>query len=210
MGVIVNMKKYIVLILCAVFFCGSLVAYFVTTGDYNDQLHAQELEISELQSRVGNLSAAIANKQTQLIHDITGLNVQRLNEDKEVISDFLELVCTWDTYVEYMDAREKIMRRYGLAEDSQFMSIFMPVVGNKTSPDGTNYNQIDTNGLNMKYESITPYVTRIRAGEYSYFSVVRIISSWKNGGETVVRAVITYTVNADGELSDISAVPLAD
>jgi hypothetical protein len=202
------MKKYIIVILCALLLLVVVGNHIVVSRSQDATLTEQRLEIEALTNEVGKLSAAIKNKQTELIFTITGLNMQRTVTDDKVVSDFLEIVCTWDSYDEYMTARETIMRRYDLSEDSEFMSIFMPVVGNKTSPDGTNYNQIDTNGLNMDFESVDSYVTKISADRYSYFTIVNIRSSWKNGGESIVRAAITYTIDADGELTNISAIPL--
>lgn len=203
------MKKYIVVILCAVLLIGVCINYVVVTNRQNDELEAQQLEIESLTNQIATLNAAMNNKQNELVFTITGLNQQRVNKDDGIVSDFLKVVCTWDSYDEYMTARETIMRRYDLAEDSAFMTIFMPVVGNKVSSDGTNYNQIDTNGLNMEFESVESYVTNIVADQYSYFSVVNIRSTWKNGGESVVHAAITYTIDSDGELTNISAIPLA-
>lgn len=203
------MKKYILVSLCALLFVGVLFYYLGVTRSQDASLYEQHMEIESLTNQIGTLSAALNNKQNELIFTITGLNLQRTVADDKIVSDFLDVVCTWDSYDEYMAARETIMRRYDLSEDSAFMSVFMPVVGNKTSVDGTNYNQIDTNGLNMDFESVDSYVTSIVADEYSYFSIVKIRSSWeKNGGESIVRAAIMYTIDSDGVLSNISAIPL--
>ena len=100
------------------------------------------------------------------------------------------------------------MADYDLTESSQFMSVFMPEIGNITSSDGTNYNKIDVLGLNMTDQRIKSYVTKIDGGDYSYFTVVDVRSTWENGGESVVQAVLLYTVDAGGSLSDVYAVPV--
>lgn len=33
---------------------------------------------------------------------------------------------TWNGLSEYLDQRDKVMKTYGFAEDSQFMQVFMP------------------------------------------------------------------------------------
>lgn len=203
------MKKHIILIIAVLFAVGMIVSYGVTVRNQNETLSEQAYTIDELQNKIATLTIAIANQKNQLVYDVTGLDTQRLSKDKTVISQFLSLVCTWDSYDDYMTARDTVMRRYGLTEDDSFMTVFMPVVGNITSPDGTKYNQIDTNGLNMRYEDVSQYVTKIRAGEYTYFSIVDICSTWSNGGEAISHAAILYTINADGDIYDITAVPVA-
>ena len=203
------MIKYVILIICIAFFAIASVDYLVTENNQSAQLEAQSVEITDLQNRLATLEAAYNNKQSELIMNVTGLDMRRINKDKTVAEKFLDIVCTWDSYEEYMAAREKVMDKYDIAEDSAFMTVFMPVVGNKTAPNGMNYNQIDTNGLNMHYEDVAPYVTRIRSGDYSYFSIVAIGSTWDNGGETIVHVAITYTVDSDGNIFDIAAIPLS-
>lgn len=201
------MKKHIPVILCVLFLMGTIIGYALVTSSQNAKLDEQQAEIALLENQIAMLANTYENTQTEILQTTTGLNLGRVAQDDAVLSEFFKTVFTWDTYNEYMDARDAIMHRYGLTEDSQFMSVFMPEVVNREL-NGKNYNRIDVDDLNMNYEDFTSYVVRIMADEYSYFTVVDISSTWKNGGESIVRTAITYTVNANGELSNINAVPL--
>ena len=156
-----------------------------------------------------NEDAMGAKNPASLLPDFAEeLDQARADRDDEIAAGFLNTVCTWDSYAEYTAAREQIMADYDLTESSQFMSVFMPEIGNITSSDGTNYNKIDVLGLNMTDQRIKSYVTKIDGGDYSYFTVVDVRSTWENGGESVVQAVLLYTVDAGGSLSDVYAVPV--
>ena len=156
-----------------------------------------------------NEDAMGAKNPASLLPDFAEeLDQARADRDDEIAAGFLNTVCTWNSYAEYTAAREQIMADYDLTESSQFMSVFMPEIGNITSSDGTNYNKIDVLGLNMTDQRIKSYVTKIDGGDYSYFTVVDVRSTWENGGESVVQAVLLYTVDAGGSLSDVYAVPV--
>lgn len=201
-------RKYVPVILCLAFAIVMLCSYVVTNNNRDAVLQEQQAEIDELKNRIAVLQSTYDNTKSEILMTTTGLNLQRVAKDDAVIQDFLTLVCTWDSYEEYNNAREKIMRVYGIEKDSHFMSVFMPEVVNKVANDGTSYNRIDTMGLNMTYEGLKSYVTHILADEYSYFTLVTISSTWDNGGEATAQAAITYTVDTEGNLTNIRAIPI--
>lgn len=200
--------KLLPILLCVAFAVAMLINYAVVTGQRDDVLTEQQNQIYELSNQIAVAQSAYANMQTNVVMTTTGLDLHRTSTDDEIVMSFLDLICSWDSYDEYMTARETIMRRYNIAEDSYFMSVFMPEVVSGTSPDGTQYNYIDTLGLNMQFEEMKSYVTMIVADEYSYFTFVTVSSSWENGGESMGTYVITYTCDAAGELTNIMAVPV--
>lgn len=202
------MKKRLPIILSVIFAIVMWLGAGITISKQNSALAQQATEISSIKNRIAILQTEQTNHRIELIQSTTGLNLHRVSQDDVVISDFMNLVCTWDTYAEYTHARETIMRRYGLSEDSSFMTVFMPNIPNKVDVDGTQINRIDVFEYNMMFESVSSYVTDIRVDEYTYFSIVKISSTWKNGGEAIVQAAVTYTVNANGDLSNIMAIPL--
>lgn len=203
-----KIRRYIPLFLCIAFFVICSVVCVSQISSREAALQEQSLEIAELKNKLSTLKVANENAKTEYHLEITGVDMNRVKKDDNIISNFMRQVCTWDSYDEYMSARVKIMQSYGIEEDSAFMSIFMPVVVNRVSPDGKNYNRIDTMGLNMTYEGLDSYVTKIVAGDYSYFTIVTVSSTWVNGGEALATAAVMYTVDAEGNLKNISAIPL--
>lgn len=175
----------------------------------NEVLDGQMAEIHMLEQTVMSLSNEISKQKVDILIDTTGLDVTRISRDKDSVEKLLNLVCTWNSYVEYMHARETVMRRYNLSEDDGFMSTFMPGISEQVSPNGDRYNRIDYLGLNMTYETVHSMVTRILAPNYYYFAIVTVSSSWKNGGESISKIAMTYGVDADGNLFDIYAIPIA-
>ena len=96
------------------------------------------------------------------------------------------------------------MAQYNLKEDSTFMKVFMPKVVNENM-NGKDYNRIDINGYNLKYQDMKVHVTKINTTEYSYFVEVNVVAKSENEGTAVGRTIFEATINADGNIKDIKA-----
>ena len=114
-------RKYVPVILCLAFAIVMLCSYVVTNNNRDAVLQEQQAEIDELNIRIAVLQSTYDNTKSEILMTTTGLNLQRVAKDDAVIQDFLTLVCTWDSYEEYNNAREKIMRVYGIEKDSHFI-----------------------------------------------------------------------------------------
>ena len=113
-------------------------------------------------------------------------------------------VFDWSSYKQYEEKRAKIMAQYNIKEDSTFMKVFMPKVVNQNM-NGKDYNRIDINGYNLKYQDMKVHVTKINTNEYSYFVEVNVVAKSENEGTAVGRTIFEATINADGNIKDIKA-----
>lgn len=199
------MRKWVPYILSCIFL---FLCSFLTISQLNalgTSIDEQESKISDLQNQITIKQASKEAVHTAVVTDSTGLDASRVAHDDNIAATFLKKCLTWSSYDEYMDVRKSLMDDYGLKPDSNFLKVFMPEVVNTTSPDGTNYNRIDVFGLNLSYDAMTSYVTDISDDKYSYFSFVTVSSQSKTKYEGTTTAAFIYTIDKDGNITNIDA-----
>ena len=203
------MKKYLVYIISGILVLIMTVTMVFLLHGNASAIAQKEAEISSLQNKLSAAQQAESLKTQTLVANENGLSVDKVNHDKAVLEAFLKDVFTWSSYKEYEATRQKIMTTYNIAENSDFMKIFMPKVVNREL-NGKDYNRIDLNKYNLTYQNMKPYITKISPNEYSYFVEVSIVSSAENEGSATVNAVFEATVTTDGTIKNVSAVPVTE
>ena len=203
------MKKYLVYIISGILVLIMTVTMVFLLHGNASAIAQKESEISSLQNKLSAAQQAESLKTQTLVANENGLSVDKVNHDKAVLEAFLKDVFTWSSYKEYEATRQKIMTTYNIAENSDFMKIFMPKVVNREL-NGKDYNRIDLNKYNLTYQNMKPYITKIAPNEYSYFVEVSIVSSAENEGSATVNAVFEATVATDGTIKNVSAVPVTE
>jgi hypothetical protein len=174
-----------------------------------------EAKEQELIQQVNDLQVALSEKQSEhsqtnsvTIQNVTGLDEERHSEDDDYMKNFLDEALTWSSLAEYSAARENIENKYN--PDETFMNMFFPDIPVNYDSAGNNYNRIDTLGYTLEFDSMNSYVTDISSSyEYSYFSIVTCISSILENGEAKEASItflVTYTVDADGNVSNIKGI----
>ena len=198
------MRKYLLYIVRgSLVLVVSLGSFFY--GNYNNKKIARKnVEVSSLQNKVNATKQSDSLKVQAIISNENGLSQDRLNKDKDILEKFMSDVFDWSSYKQYEEKRAKIMAQYNLKEDSTFMKVFMPKVVNENM-NGKDYNRIDINGYNLKYQDMKVHVTKINTTEYSYFVEVNVVAKSENEGTAVGRTIFEATVNADGNIKDIKA-----
>lgn len=205
------MKKGIAIGLCFVLAIASLLFYVVSSGGWQNGLAAQESEIYKIQNDIELKKLTNVEKTQTVVKSATGLNMERVAKDNEIVDEFLSMVMSWDSYNKYESIRKTCETEYGISPDSNFMQVFMPEVVLAVSADGKAYNLIDDGdathpgGINVKYESFEPYVTSISADVYSYFSFVEWSTRDGAGHENTSVVIFMYDVNGDGEIQNVDA-----
>jgi hypothetical protein len=203
------MKKYLVYIISGILALIMTITMVFLLHSNANVIAQREAEISSLQNKLSAAQQAESLKTQTLVANENGLSVDKVNHDKAVLEAFLKDVFTWSSYKEYEATRQKIMTTYNIAENSDFMKIFMPKVVNREL-NGKDYNRIDLNKYNLTYQNMKPYITKISPNEYSYFVEVSIVSSAENEGSATVNAVFEATVATDGTIKNVSAVPVTE
>ena len=169
-------------------------------------IEEQENQIYDLQNQLDIKSQTASAGQTQLVLDTTGLSEERKATDDAIAEAFAKRVLTWDNGKDYDAMREEIKSEYDLTEDSDFMQVFLHKYNNPVQPNGETIYYIDELGINCQFESLESYVTNLQKdqnGLYSYFAFVRFSSSDKGGNEGFATVIMTYDIDADGNLTNI-------
>lgn len=197
-----KIKRFIPIFVAFVFFAISFGMYSVSSSSREESLNKQANEITELKNRLNIKEKAVLAEKERVLKNVTGLDRDRVEKDKKVIERFFKKTFSWSSYKDYEKMRFALMSEYKLTKDSDFMKVFAPEVIN-TKMDGKDYNRIDVNGYNMSFDSVTPYVTKIAEDKYSYFSIVRLSTKSKDGGEALSNVIARYTIDSTGNISDL-------
>lgn len=193
------------------------VGIFAVTGIIESGASAdREAKLSSQQSQIASLKGDIdvknlerETKAKKMNSEVAGLSSARQDGDEKAIRRVLEDSMNWDSYAEYTAAREKLKKEQGMSEDSQFLKTFMPKVGNLQDRAGNNYNEIDTNGLNMKLKGFSSSVTKVAGTKYTYIGLASVKTSNKaNRGSAVTYSVVEYTTDANHKLTKLNAYPI--
>lgn len=209
------MKRLIPVIVSFVFAVIAVASYAIHSSQWSEQLKLQEAKLQNagainLQDENLSEKESTEQEQSEKIEAVASLDITRVEKDDKIAADFLEKIMTWDSYAEYEGIRQELMSTYGLSEDSNFLTVFMPEVVTKTSKDGTVYNRIDVMGLNVTYEGMDSYVAGITGQVYSYFAFVEWSSHDKNGAEASAKCIFMYSINGEGKLLNLDAYTIAN
>lgn len=197
------MKKYVPIIasiaLVAIVGC----FYFFNVNQWDTSLINQKNLIEEYENAISVQQQSIQDQQEGAIESVSGIDFSKVEKDNKTAETFLKSIMTWSSYEEYEAIRQKMINDYDLPKDGSFMTVFLPEITNKTSKDGKNYNKINNNGLNVTYESMDSYVTKITSDTYSYFAVVTWSSSDNDGNEASSKAVFTYNIDGNNGIAEL-------
>lgn len=186
-----------------------MIIFISQAVDVKNSITKQTEKIADLKNDIVIAKSDNQIKQDNIVMNSTGYNGSRVVKDESIAKDFIKKCMSWETYDEYNKARNEIKTKYRLKNDN-FLNVFMPEVVNTTSPDGTEYNRIDTLGYNMSFENMDVYVSDISEnGTYSYFSFVDITSRDNSGNEGEGKSLFVYDIDENGIMSNIDAYTIS-
>lgn len=196
------MKKFVPIVISIAFTAIVGCVYFFNTKKWDNTLFEQQSMIEEYQNAINIQMQSLQQAEDNAVSCASGIDFSKVAKDDETVKSFLEMIMTWGSYEEYEAIRQKLVNEYGVSEDSTFMTTFLPAVKNKEK-NGKNYNVIDNNDLNMTYEDMDSYVVKISNETYSYFTIVEWSSADEFGNEGKSKAVFTYDVSSEGNISNL-------
>lgn len=213
-----SLKKVLPVIISFVFFIICLIYMQVNMKDANEQLQAKLSEKYQLKNEYDVKKSTVANTKKKLIQDATGLDTNRVAIDKDIAEKFAYKVFTWGNGQEYDEVRNMLLNMYGLSQDSDFMTSFYPENVKVINGD-TELNYIDNTlinestgefvSFNSQFEDMSSYVMNIDGDKYTYFSFVIFSSSDTAGAEAKSTAILTYTIDLDGYVSNVNGYTIA-
>jgi hypothetical protein len=180
----------------------------VTVSAQNEALEQQQSRLSTLNSEVAAARAATNDLDNSVSVMDAGANAARVADDTEVIGELLESALTWDDDASYREARERTMRRYGLAGDSPFMTSFLPEAPVNIDSQGNEYPYIDAAGLNSQVGDYQVKLLSVDAVNYAYMVLIDVQARSSDGLGTAVNVATAFvTIDGEGAVSQISGFP---
>ena len=199
------LQKNVLLLLLAGVFAVVAVSYFVVSTNHESEVVTQEQEIAELDAQMETELATARAEQQAVVDDVLGTNGARIEDDTVLIREFLQTVTTWETGEEYEAARESVIRRYALDEESQFMQVYFQEPVYNTDSSGNRYYVVDTQGLNSALSSIDVLPLGVTGTEYRYMVLTDISSTSDDGEANASKTSVIYlTLDGEGTFSDVS------
>lgn len=205
-------KAWIIFVVVFTITVGLGIYVFTTVSNNTAMLDADNLRISQLKSDIDSVDANKQSEQNSVVSETTGVSADRVYNDTQKISDLLKVACTWSSFSAYNAAREMLISDYGVSESSVFLSEFMPEVTEYTNNKGEIVNDIDLNNMNMFFSNISPHLVSVdlNADVYDYFAIVTVGSKVDQDVSGETHIAVTYSVDKDGNISNIDAILLAN
>lgn len=167
---------------------------------------ASAAQVTQLQSQLNDLKTTTSKTQEEVSTEATGMSPARKRSDDEQMTDVMKQALTWSSGEQYINARQALIDRWKLDEGSQFLTVFMPGEDEgawRTDSAGKTWFAYE--GVNSALESFTSSVTDVNGTEYTYFAVVGVKTVSSDGKvSTVVYSTMSYTLDANGAISDIT------
>lgn len=149
-------------------------------------------------------SVAISDKkklESDMKKSSSGLDVNRVNKDRQIVDTMLRQACSWQNLKEYTDVYNSLVKKYPVAENKGFYDFF--IEPSKVPKENGNFN--------MEYVGIDKnkfMVTKV-ADNYSYFTEVAFKSKDKNGNGKVSVFAFSCDVSSDGKVFNMYASRIA-
>lgn len=200
------LQRYFIVILAVVVLLVSILFSTSISNGHKNDLASQLSEISQLENQIDVLKRSAHNVEQKAMQQVVGQDDSRVNRDEELINEFMSSVMSWSSWDEYEEIRNQLKKTYGLTDDSDVLTVFMPSVPNEVSNDGkTNYNRIDTYAIHMSYDNSDIYNINIAGTDYSYAVFADWHTSDKNGSVGRSSTIFTLTVDYEGVIKDLHA-----
>ena len=179
---------------------GSLGIHQLFQNDYN----SVSVELSGVKNELATLGTSREKTTYDAVSVGTGIDLERVANDKAKIEGFLKKIFTWSSYDEYMKMRESLKSEYNIKEDSTLLTSFLPTFPDRVDGNGKHYNEIDTNKLQISYDKLVLYPVSVGAS-YKYIAEVDMTSTSQTGGQGTAHAFMEISIGADGNISGITA-----
>ena len=155
---------------------GSLGIHQLFQNDYN----SVSVELSGVKNELATLGTSREKTTYDAVSVGTGIDLERIANDKAKIEGFLKKIFTWSSYDEYMKMRESLKSEYNIKEDSTLLTSFLPTFPDRVDGNGKHYNEIDTNKLQITYDKLVLYPVSVGAS-YKYIAEVDMTSTSQTG-----------------------------
>ena len=133
-------------------------------------------QTEQLHSSLAVMEEKMESSKNSAVSD-SGLNVNRLHSDREIIDEFLTQILTFNSFDEYVVNRNILLDEYFLNPNSTFMRIFYQEAAESLDFPNSYIHVFNPDwNYSLKMDSFVPYIIRIDDDEYTYFCDVTAVS----------------------------------
>lgn len=164
-------SRNIIVIISAIVFLITITMTNSALADRKESLQTQEAEILQLEQNVSSRQEEESTAYNDAIASGTGgIDIKHKESDDKKMEELMKTALSWKGTSGYLNARSTIKDKYGFAEDSQFLSEFMPgeMQGAiRKDASGETHSAVDSN-IASEFAGMNTMVTEINADVYSY------------------------------------------
>lgn len=178
--------------------------YGVFSTDASQAQSERSAEIAELESELTAAEQELVNQTDAVYDSLLGTDADRMGQDRMIISDFLETALVWDDYESYMAGRTEIIEDFGLDEDSQFLTSYLPPAPYSEDAEGNVYTSY-MDERNSDLGDFSTQVLSVTQTDYRYMVSATALSWASDDSNTSAPAdsMIFLTVSGTGEITDV-------
>lgn len=196
-------KDWFVISATALVFTITSITTLTIVQQHDNALSQVQTELNDTKEQIRVLSEQAKQAEADRQSVASVIDLDRLAKDKEIMEALFKKMFTWKTYDEYMQARESVMKDLNIPKDanSSFINTLLPALKDKVDGNGKHYNLIDTDGLNLQFETLTVYPVLVpyeKDRPAEYIGEVILSSETKTGGKGEARALVRFKLGKNG------------
>lgn len=181
----------------------ALTAEKTITSSMISKVDAKNQDITNLENDISRLKNKQRDVQYVTRESKTGLSETRWRNDDQIMYKWISPAFSFNSVDEYNKNRDAFIEKLG-PDDPFVLDIMPPYISGVTANVNEKTATDEGDKLNMQMTDFTSYVKSIDEEKdiYSYIAFVQTSSSNKNGytGESI--AILSYSIDKDGNVSD--------
>lgn len=201
----INKRRAMLIMPTIVLAIVSVIACVVLNMQRNsttEALNDIRAKTSQASNRLAVAQAANNSDGVSVNKAATGYDGDRKAHDDTIAETMFRELTTFNNADEYAKARQKFIDEYHIDEHGQFLTVFMP------APTEAITNAIKSGSLAISYRKMDSMPIGMDGSTYRYATFVTLGSN-RGGGDATRDVLMTYSIDENGQIHDLTAAPLA-
>lgn len=184
------------------------ITYTGSSQSRAEELSAAQAQTEQLRADLVQAQAEAERVEAETIRAATGQRVEVKAADDKEAKSLMETALNWSSAEDYVKARQDVAQRWELAEDTQFMKVFLPGEAEGAfRRDDSGQLHFAYPGANSEMGGFESVMTSVSGDERQYFAIVESTTTSPAGGQVLNRVAVEYTVRGEGQIVDVKAYP---
>lgn len=201
----INKRRAMLIMPTIVLAIVSVIACVVLNMQRNsttEALNDIRAKTSQASNRLAVAQAANNSDGVSVNKAATGYDGDRKAHDDMIAEKMFRELTTFNNADEYAKVRQKFIDEYHIDDHGQFLTVFMP------APTKAITNAIKSGSLAISYRKMDSMPIGMDGNTYRYATFVTLGSN-RGGGDATRDVLMTYSIDENGQIHDLTAAPLA-